>query len=362
MNKNTPINIVTFFDNNLEIQAAILIHNIARLSRDSRPISLYIFVIGKTDVDFKAEAENLKTQSFTLHVEYLENPENFIDDRRYSHLATAYRLLLGDLLPDINRVIYIDIDILILGDLERLFDTSLEGNVLGASPAWSMEQARARNVNLGLSGLALQMPAGQYLDDIIGMKDCIYFNAGVLLIDLELWRNKKIKEQCFQFFENNLLLLFTDQDALNHVLRKNVYFLDEGWNFEPSSLRGNPKNVSIIHFTGQKPWDPLKSTCSERETAEKEYWKFALQTPYGKQLLQSMYNSLDLKMSEFMDVDSKIPKESKMKILASEFELNALILKEMGKLVSTIGKILNIPRIKIYGERLQGIASLSKGS
>lgn len=241
MDKSARINITTFFDKNLEIQAAILIHNIARLSRDSRPISLYIFVIGKTDVDFEAEAENLKTQSFTLHVLYLENPEKFIDDRRYSHLATAYRLLLGDLLPDINRVIYIDIDILILGDLERLFDTSLEGNVLGASPAWSMEQARARNVNLGLSGLALQMPAGQYLDDIIGMRDCIYFNAGVLLIDLELWRNKKVKEQCFQFFENNLLLLFTDQDALNHVLRKNVYFLDEGWNFEPSSLRGNQK-------------------------------------------------------------------------------------------------------------------------
>lgn len=75
-----------------------------------------------------------------------------------------------------------------------------------------------------------------------------------------------------------------------------------------------------------------------------------------------MYNSLDFKTSEFMDADSKIPKESKMKILASEFELNATILDEMGKLVSTIGSILKIPRIKIYGERLQRIASLSKGS
>ncbi|MCX5951152.1 MAG: glycosyltransferase family 8 protein, partial [Cyanobacteria bacterium] len=172
-------------------------------------------------------------------------------------IATYFRLLLPSILPPIlNRALFIDSDVVINGSLRELWETPFEGHSLAAVTDRNLDIQRER----------LEMDA-----------DSPYFNAGMMLIDLEAWRRANVLERGMAYaIENRDKLNNWDQDVLNHLFEKRVLLLHQRWN-AMSHLWGldqawmderggllNPEEQqahdgpAIIHFAGggrAKPWD-----------------------------------------------------------------------------------------------------------
>lgn len=149
------------------------------------------------------------------------------------------RLLLADLIPA-QRVLYLDADTLCLSDLTPLYDQPLHGRVLGAV------------------GDALIPTLGHDLDPL-GLpnadRQLTYFNSGVLLIDLNRWREVHVGLRCFELLhQQGVHCQYHDQTALNWVLRGQWSELPKIWN----SCAGTTVPTDqprILHFYGcMKPW------------------------------------------------------------------------------------------------------------
>ena len=115
-------------------------------------------------------------------------------------LSSYARLFVADMLPlDVNRVLYMDCDMLVREKISELWSTDLGENLIGAVQDQVSETAKTR---IGLD------PSEQY------------FNAGLLLIDLKKWRNARIGDKCVRFIEaHDGQVMHHDQGVLNGVLK-----------------------------------------------------------------------------------------------------------------------------------------------
>ena len=89
-----------------------------------------------------------------------------------------------------------------------------------------------------------------------------YFNAGVLLIDLDRWRKERISEKALEYLAQHLQSPYADQDALNFACDGLWKRLDPRWNFQPFYEKrkiadmDSKERPGIVHFVTQaKPWN-----------------------------------------------------------------------------------------------------------
>jgi len=185
-------------------------------------------------------------------------------------LSTYFRLFVPSLLNHCQKLIYLDSDLVVLGDINELNAISIDEFVLAAAPILSQNQTNYHQQRLGYSN------------------NNGYFNAGVLVINVEKWLKDDILAKTLTFHENCPdRVLYADQDLLNYVLSADNQWkhLDYDWNMTVenfsdqnddslkidndtlSRLRDTPK---IVHFNGQyKPWHfmykhPFKSEYTRR--------------------------------------------------------------------------------------------------
>jgi lipopolysaccharide biosynthesis glycosyltransferase len=161
--------------------------------------------------------------------------------------VTYARLLLDRLLPDAKRAIYLDADTLVLTDLRRLWSTPLRGAPVGAVVDGVSPALRA---NEGALPGRPEVPR--------------YFNAGVLLIDLERWRAAGVSAAATDYILRHPNSPYSDQDALNIALDGAWAELDCRWNCQAHlhfhDLKSYPETERpfILHFvTSGKPWNFL---------------------------------------------------------------------------------------------------------
>jgi len=173
----------------------------------------------------------------------------------YLSKMTYVRLLLPQFLPDsVSKVLYLDADILVLGDMGPLWEIDLEGAAFGAVIDY-LSQVHAERLGLG-ANLKDRRHGSEAAPDV-----CEYFNAGVLLVDLVRWRQEKISEKAMEYMIRNPGTLVADQDALNVACGGLWKKLDVQWNFQdhhPGGYSGMrpEQRPSIIHFAGKwKPWN-----------------------------------------------------------------------------------------------------------
>jgi lipopolysaccharide biosynthesis glycosyltransferase len=157
---------------------------------------------------------------------------------------TFARLLMADLLPPgIERVLYLDTDILVLGDLLPLMQTELDGAILGAVHDGLDAELKSRTPE----------PSGMPI-----VSD--YFNAGVLLIDLARWRANRISAAARDYLIAHPQTRFADQDALNVACNGHWKPLAAHWNFQGHrstdiAALAQSERPAIVHFiTALKPW------------------------------------------------------------------------------------------------------------
>ena len=216
--------------------------------------------------------------------------DSFNDLTVHMHFAqpTFYRLSLGKILPDYNKIIYLDSDIIVLGDLSELYDIQLDDNeVLAAVTDIVMKHFVATGAPSIYSAGGLK--AKQYLMEWVGLGDNYddYFQAGVLLIDLNKYNMKEVHRKSIDALKGKKYW-FLDQDVLNKILLGSVKYIDLQWNVLNESfnaMRGLDEDLKksikeafesprIIHYAGKeaKPWINNDTPMSEF------YWYYLRQT------------------------------------------------------------------------------------
>lgn len=176
-----------------------------------------------------------------------------------NHLAYG-RYFLSELLPDeVDRCLYLDMDVLILGNLEELPTLLSPGKAVAA-----VEDGALRRHPHNLTGTYW----GHHLLQLgLPIRNSGYFNSGVLVLSLDQWRKQSLSRNLNE--ARNALLkrggdpAFEDQDILNVHLGESIQPLPEIWNFFFHSINeiseeteNDPdKSIRILHFAGAaKPW------------------------------------------------------------------------------------------------------------
>lgn len=182
----------------------------------------------------------------------------------FTRKATWYRICLDELLPDVDRLLYLDADLLVRDSLLPLWRTSLNGHIIGA----------VTNVPPG--------PDKEYTErpELGGDP---YFNAGVLLMDLAAIRREALGQVMREYSRKHApRLRWRDQDALNEVLHARRLPLHPRWNcmnsvvqfstaaeyFAAEQLEEARSRPAIRHFEGptfSKPWHLLCDQSSRRQ-------------------------------------------------------------------------------------------------
>ncbi|EOR93415.1 putative glucosyltransferase [Arcticibacter svalbardensis MN12-7] len=169
-----------------------------------------------------------------------------VPENSYLSIAAYYRLFFPLLLPKkINKLLYVDCDLVVHGKLQELY-----------------------NVNLGTFpfGAVAEVNSTKNRPDLGIYEEGIYFNSGVMLMNIPEWKKQSITEKSIQFiYDYPEKLKYLDQDALNVVAENNYYRIDSRFNVLPNDI---PKYIFkreydqflkdkvIIHYTLKqtKPW------------------------------------------------------------------------------------------------------------
>lgn len=180
-------------------------------------------------------------------------------------VSTCLRLYVGDMCGDFERALYLDSDMLVLDSLAPLIHMDLG------------ERTAAAVVNhppINVIRVAIRRSQRGEIDG-----DAPYFNAGVLLVDVDRWRSRSVGLRSRAFLKRFPATRLLDQDALNMTLVNDWCQLDKEWNAPAGSLDESPMfrglaqmnrsmieavheweeaqaRARILHFTGQpKPWE-----------------------------------------------------------------------------------------------------------
>jgi lipopolysaccharide biosynthesis glycosyltransferase len=186
--------------------------------------------------------------------------------RDYYTLTIFFRLFIPTLFPNLDKAIYIDSDIVVLGDLTDLYDTDLKNNLLGVV----VDQV-VSNID----------PFKYYTSKHLGVNADEYFNSGVLCMNLSALRDFKLEDKFVSIIKNHTLeTVAPDQDYLNYLCKGRVKYLSAGWDKMSITDTDMPiKDVKLIHYNMyNKPW--LYSDVPY----EKFFWQYAKSTPFGDYL------------------------------------------------------------------------------
>jgi lipopolysaccharide biosynthesis glycosyltransferase len=197
-----------------------------------------------------------------------------LETRGHISAATSYRLALTRIVPpEVRRVLYLDSDMIVVRDISELWRTDMRKHAAAAvsDPGVDAADFAAR------WGLPSERP--------------LYFNAGVILLDLAAIRAHGIFDTALDFLAANLsVLTFRDQDALNYALWQGWLKLDPIWNVQRTmaivGIDAGPDRANIhrrpgiIHFTTEhKPWLPDAYTPYAWL-----YWRSLMRTPFREQV------------------------------------------------------------------------------
>ena len=181
-------------------------------------------------------------------------------------IVTYYRLFIASLFPQYDKIVYLDCDIVILGDISKLYHTELGENILGVVSDQYVCNTKEFRV---------------YAEKAIGVNPDTYFNAGVLVISLEYFRKNRIENKFVDLISKyDFDLLDPDQAYLNFLCFGKTVMLPNGWNKSPTeAICEGEKN--IVHYNlYKKPWQYDDMIDGEY------FWEYAKLSPFNDLILE----------------------------------------------------------------------------
>ena len=263
------VSVVIASDNNYVPHLGALITSIfANISSQSN-VDLLVLDGGISDENQDMLQRLVPTESSLHFIPMRDEFTSYFTHMHFSR-ATFYRLILDGMLKSRDKIIYIDCDTIVLGDLCELWDIDMEDAPIAAVHDYIMEHfCRSRVLSADFTG---SLPAGAYLRDYVGIpaEYCDhYFQAGLLIMNLRRIRELGLSKR----MTDSLLARkywFLDQDILNKYFCGSHISLPTEWNFvnctdeiraslgrsRVRELEEASRNPKMIHYAGYeaKPW------------------------------------------------------------------------------------------------------------
>lgn len=223
---------------------------------------------------------------------YFDSLHLFVN--QHLSIETYYRLVVQDLMPEYEKILYLDSDMVSESDVAELYDINIGDCMIGAVK------------DIDIAGQVKTNPEMRaYVMNQIGLNDPFeYFQAGVLILNLNAFRKNVTVHELLKIASEKEWKCH-DQDVLNHVCRGSVYYIPQEWNVlmnwqeqdrsREKILKKAPATVyfewlesrkqpMVVHFAGyQKPWNvPACDMASY-------FWKYARRTSYYEEMVLTIF-------------------------------------------------------------------------
>ena len=209
----------------------------------------------------KYERKNIKIEFVDLNY-YIEDVKDKLYTRDYYTKTTYFRLFIPNLYPQYDKAIYLDSDIVVLGDIAKLYNEDIGDNLVAAVPD-----------NVIQTNKVFQ----DYVERVVGIATYKnYFNAGMLLMNLDEMRKFDFQNKFLYLLGTVKFAVVQDQDYLNRLCKGRTKLLDKGWDKMPIPTDEiEEKDIKLIHYNlTYKPWH------FENVLYENFFWNYAKKTEY----------------------------------------------------------------------------------
>lgn len=216
----------------------------------------------------------LETPNFTIEFFEMKQGLEAITDRSSNYLRCDYftltiyfRLFIATMFEELDRAIYIDSDVVVLGDLAELYDTPIGSNYIAACQDRSVADVP---------------PLVKYMEECIGVPKDEYINSGVLLMNLKALREKKFDEHFLNLLNTyHFESIAPDQDYINAICNGKIHYLSEAWDTMPRDNAPELVGAKIIHYNlFSKPW------CYDNVQYGYLFWQYAKDSGYYAEALE----------------------------------------------------------------------------
>ena len=253
----STINVCLACDENYSKYAGVVIASILSNAKASDEFNIYLLDGGISEARKEQilSLKSIKNCNISFVAVNLEDFEEYkkVCTHQYITLTACYRLKLASLLPNVDKIIYFDCDIIVNSELGELFNTDNSGYALLC----------VRDTN---RKMLKQNPK--------------YFNSGMLVLNLDYWRKNHIEAELLQYAKDNVdKITKGDQELLNAVLIDRIKIIDDEWNVQSSNFTNRSSytnNPKIIHFVSKnKPWSARSFSYHKNL-----YFKYLQLTPW----------------------------------------------------------------------------------
>ena len=248
----------------------------------------------------------------------------------YVSRAALCKFEISDFLHNYDKAVYLDSDVIVNGDLSDLYKT---------------------NIDECYAGMVKDFYAHLIEHDDLRLNYKVYYNSGVMLLNLKKMRADNISQKLIEEKKNNLYSKYMDQDVFNIVFKDNIKLLAPEFNFMLYSkddlnhfyevYNSNiPAKPVIIHYPGIKPW---KEKCCLNF---KNWYKYYKKSPYKKNRLPVFKNDL---IKRRRNITNSIFSFFGYKIfrILSDFDKYLELLKNNGAVIDLNTNVIEFPEINI---------------
>ena len=295
------VNIALAADRAYLPHAAAMLRSLMDHADPAREINLFFLHSGIAPEDL-ALLDSMLAERPGTHLHPIDTGGWFDDSYRSASRApsnaTYNRFLLFQLLPGLDRLLYLDGDVILRADVCALYDTEMGDAMIGAVPDWIMTRT--------LTGPTLTIDPdvpdlARYHREVLGLSDdeiARYFNAGVLLLNFAAMGDRRALGEELMREAREGRYLFRDQDILNKRFKNDLHLLDPRWNVfnsVPAAYGRVPKDNHAramtarrepfaIHYADRayKPW---RATPVPRAG---DYWQALIRTPFYGEVIAGL--------------------------------------------------------------------------
>lgn len=264
--------------------------------------------------EMKHAVSDMADENFEICFEdvtdYLRSINDKLPLRDYYSKTTYFRMFIAEMFPEYEKAIYIDSDTIMLGDISELYLEELGDAYVGAAHEQVMIQVDTY---------------GEYVEKVLGIERNNYFNAGLLVINCNQFRENKVLDQFIELLHVYNFVVTQDEDYLNLICHNRVHWLMQQWNTEVFGEIAYPiETVNMLHYIMvSKPWHYEDCRLGEH------FWKYAKNTVVYDEIRQILADYTDEERHEDSVSCDRLLQTAKDEIAK---ENNYLNLKKNGKL------------------------------
>lgn len=261
--------------------------------------------------DLKEIVSRLNDDNFTIDFynvsKFVEPYKACFKNLYHFTVEMYYRIFIEKMFPQYKKAIYLDCDITVLGDISKLYNINLGNNLVGAIPCRI---------------IADHPVFSRYSTEVCGVEHGKYFNSGVLLMNLDKFRQEKLVEKFIYLINTyNFDVIDPDQAYLNVLTKGKVKILPNGWNKQSIDIPTEGE-LNLVHYAlYKKPWQYDDVINAEY------FWQYAKESPFYDIILESKANFNDVKRAQKEKANIEIV-EHAARLLSVEKTFNNCLFKE----------------------------------